>query len=230
MKFHGGITAYKPPKPRISYKGKTQKTGLGPIKKPGFGATQTGPAPVGPPHAPKPAPPVGVADDAAYETQANNLNTRYANQDLALTGQEQQIKQDYGFDPEYASNPYTKANMLARAASQRFTGTTNAMASRGQLYSGATNNARAADQFASDAQMNDARNSYAQALIGIQNSRLSNTTDRNLGLADARQSLNDRLTASTPDASIQPTPDYPNDYPTDIAPKHRKYKKKGKKK
>lgn len=226
MKLKGYVAPLPKPKKQITYKGKPQASGL---TAPAYGRPGGAGAPVAPPAPAQPSPPVGTPDDAAYESNVNALQTRLNNTNTGLTGQEQQIRQQYGFDPEFASNPYTKANMLARAAQQRFTGTGNALAARGQLYSGALNNARADDQFASDAALNDARTSYTQALTDIENRRLSAQTDFALGKSDAFTSLLGRLTDSTPDASVQPTPDYPNDYPKYTSKKKPPPKKKGKK-
>ena len=165
------------------------------------------PAPT-PPPAPTTSPAVQTPTDATYQNQVNNLNSTFANQQAQLAGQRQQIEQTYGFSPQYASDPFTRANMLARAANQRFNATTNLNAIRGQLYSGVTSAERTGDQFAADQSMDAARRAYAQALQSNQDALIKDQLGLSEGLNSAQIALMNRLTASTPDASQQPAGPY----------------------
>jgi hypothetical protein len=91
------------------------------------------------PAAPKPtpqAPPI----DPIY-TEQLGLNQRGLDQTLADIGfQRGQIGQTYGFTEQGTldiSNPYNQAALLQKSYQQGQRGTTNSMAGRGQLYSGA---------------------------------------------------------------------------------------------
>ncbi len=134
--------------------------------------------------------------DSAYQTQINALQTRLNNQNLVAGQDESTIRQNYGFDSEYASNPYTKANLLQRAAETQFNRTTNTAAASGHLYSGSTSNQRGYDEFKSGLERDQAMKEYASALQGVDRSRLGAQTDYTLGAADAQVGYLDRqLTA-----------------------------------
>jgi hypothetical protein len=136
--------------------------------------------------------------DSTYESQINALNTRLNNQNLATNQSELLTKQQYGFDADYANDPYTKANMLARASQQRFTGSTNRYAAMGQLYSGSLSNQRGADEFQTGYERDVAMKEYAQALANFNQQRLESQSDYALGSAEAYGGLVDRLTSATP--------------------------------
>jgi hypothetical protein len=64
------------------------------------------------------------------------------------TYQTQQTGYDLGYNPDgtsNAANPYSQAQLLQNSYHRQQLGTTNSMAAQGQLYSGSTLNARAAD-------------------------------------------------------------------------------------
>lgn len=128
--------------------------------------------------------------DPIYDAQLGSANRNLATTVAGLDQQRGQLGQVYGLgvgpggnvfdDP---SNPFSRAAALATAYKQAQSGTTNRMAARGQLYSGAlqnaqnenaTQNARARDsmirQFLSDVQQID------QAKLGAQNAYLDATT------------------------------------------------------
>lgn len=179
------------------------------------------------PQAPTPA--VGTPDDSIYENNLNDLNASFNNKQAQLANQRTQIQSQYGFDPQYANDPFTRANMLARAANNRFNQTTNSNAIRGQLYSGVLSADRNVDQFNADQAMDSARRQYAQALQANSDALLNAQTGLTEGQHSAYAQLLQRLTNSTPDASQQPggtydTSGYPNLNITVKAPKKGKKK------
>lgn len=184
------------------------------------GTNATAPAPAPAPAAP--TPPVTPVEDSLYNQQISAINNRLGNQNLGFAGQESRLQSYFGFDPQYAQDPYTQANILARRASQREEGTLNAMASHGQLYSGAMNNARAADAFTSGQELYQARTDLANKLADIQQQRLmagSQVAEDQLsayGDALSRKTqadLNAAMFAPSPDAGgdAYQTPSYPKD-------------------
>lgn len=209
-KNKAGIVKAKIGKPKKP--GMTGSMGLAP--KPGMGAAPG-----------VPAPPVPRLDDSIYQSQLNQLQTGFNDSSLALGQRETGIREQFGFDPQYASNPYTRANMLQRAAQQRFRGTTNSMAGRGQLYSGATNRARSADEFTSGGELDSARREYAESLRGVEADRLAAQRQLEFGSADAYAEMLGRFEEREPDPSL-----FGGALPPKKQPKKKpkKFKKKGK--
>lgn len=138
-------------------------------------------------------PPVRMADDSIYQNKINALRTGLNDTNLALDRQQYGVREQFGFDPEFASNPYTQANMLARRAQQRFAGTTDSVAARGQLYSGNVNRLRQADEFTSGAEMDATRRDYLGSLSEIEQKRLAAQRELEGGSADAYEDLIARM-------------------------------------
>jgi hypothetical protein len=87
------------------------------------------------------APPVS-AGAAASIAGAGNV---YQNTLTGIGTQQSQLGQEYGFTPQGApdaSNPYSRATLLQQAYDRQAKGSRNAMAARGQLYAGSTQNAQ----------------------------------------------------------------------------------------
>ena len=75
---------------------------------------------------------------------------RFNQTNIGLDDQERSLGIAYGmgqFGGDAASNPYSRAAMLQRSYNQNQRATTNTMASRGQLYAGATQNAANTNTF-----------------------------------------------------------------------------------
>lgn len=180
-------------------------------------STGTAPAPTYA-AAPKPSlPPVQTGGDSRYNLDIANLQQNYNNANLGYQQRETDTRSLFGFDPQYADNPYTRANLLQRSADQRFRGSTNSMAARGQLYSGALDRAHAADTFTSGAELDTARRDYASQLNQLSQDRLGAQTQYTQGIAGAYQDLLDRRIAAEPDPSQFDPGGSAGPSPTDIA-------------
>lgn len=170
-----------------------------------------------------PTPTVAPLDDAGYNSAINMANRTYADEELGLNQKEYGVKEQYGFDPQFANNPYTRANMLKRAADQRFRGTLNSSAGAGQLYSGATSRAQLSNDFQTGAETDEARRSYTSALQEIEASRLSSARDRDSGYDRAYLDMIDRAAANAPSPSMFAQPAFePNKTKPKPKPKGKK--------
>lgn len=89
---------------------------------------------------PSPPAPQAMPFDASYDSQMGQ-NTNVLNLDLAgIEYGRGQVAYNYGFDAAGnldPTNPFSKAKEFERQYHQAQSGTTNSMAARGQLYSGA---------------------------------------------------------------------------------------------
>lgn len=212
---------YKMPKPHLPAK-------LGPVAGAPAPVAPAAPAASAAPAAPT-LPPVGTPNDARYNSDINAAQTAYNNQNLALQGQETDVRSSFGFDPQYANNPYTQAALLQRAHDQQFANTTNVLAARGQMYSGHMNRQRAADEFAAGQRLDTVKRNYSGALNKIAQARLSNQSRFDQARSSAYADLLDRIAASQTDSSLYdpgPTNDYPDvGGPAGTAKRKRKRKK-----
>jgi hypothetical protein len=160
-------------------------------------------APPKPAVAPRPATapatpgPSALPPDAAYEQTLGNLAQRRDSTIAGLGQQRQQGLLSYGytesapgqlaFDP---TNPYSQAAMLKRNYDQARTGNTNSYAARGQLYSGALQNAQDESQFR-EGQASDALQKGLLAFLANNTQdRFTAGSDYNLG---AGQALGDAI-------------------------------------
>lgn len=90
-------------------------------------------------------PPTPPAYSSAYETAVGRANRDLGASQADITGRELATEQQYGFGAD-KSNPFSRANMLQKSFTTGQKTVTNSMAGRGQLYSGATSNALAANR------------------------------------------------------------------------------------
>lgn len=95
---------------------------------------------------------------------------------------------DSGINPDgtvNTANPYSRAALYQLAYERQQLGTTNSMAARGQLYSGALQNQRGLD--AGNYAQQDAGNrlGYQRALHGVQTNRLTTYANAGTGVSDA---------------------------------------------
>jgi hypothetical protein len=149
---------------------------LGNAAAPGF--TQTTPPPVAQPQ------PVDPNFENAKQTASRNI---------AIAGGESTYQQgnlnfDYGYNADGSintANPYSRAAMLQLGYENQQRGTTNSLASQGQLYSGALVNQRGIDS--SDYARNEAGNrvAYQRGLHAIQAGKLGTYASNSLGVSDA---------------------------------------------
>lgn len=150
------------------------KSGLRPA-----GQSKPRPGPTGQPV--PPSIPFAPAWNARYETDIGAANRRFADTSTALAAREQGVRAQYGFDPQYANDPYTRASMLRTSWLQNRRAASTSMAARGQLYSGSLTNALgyADEDYARGS--DEAQRDYASQLGEITQDR----TDAARGLADA---------------------------------------------
>jgi hypothetical protein len=141
--------------------------------------------PPGPPQ-PHPIDPIHTGQSALIEKQRQDLLTQ-------LPYQQNQLASEYGFLPGSMTvdpnNPYSRASLLQRSYQQGQAGTTNSMAARGQLYSGATqrgldegtfNYSRNTDalQKAYQGSLNELEQKKSQGMFDLDQQQLDADTDR----------------------------------------------------
>jgi hypothetical protein len=163
-----------------------------------------------------------VPFDAALTARQNLARTSYQNRIAGIAAQEPMVRRRFGFteqgqiDP---SNPFGRAQLLKRSYDQSQRGTTNSLAARGQLYSGALQRQKEENQF--NYQANDAalRGLYGQEMAGLSAARFAAQDQFNREMADAYWGwLQAQIEAraaepgSTPDSSGSPVeaPPVPN--------------------
>jgi hypothetical protein len=148
-----------------------------------------------------PAPPANTLNDSGYNTDLAKLRQNFGDTNLALDNKQYGIRESFGFDPEFAQNPYTRANLLAKNYQQSFDRSGNSYAARGQLYSGALDRQRTTDSTAYGGQLDSARRQYNEGLSGVQASRLAARRTLEQGMSGAYQDMLDRSISNDPDSS-----------------------------
>jgi len=159
--------------------------------------------------------------DTAYEQTVGNINKGRDNALAQNTYQANQLGQSYGYslDPvsgavaEDPTNPFSKAALLRQSYERSRAGTTNGMAARGQLYSGALQNAQNYNALnytqSSDTNQRDFRNAAQSLLQG----RLDTNTGADSQIDQAGWSRYDRAIAYAQahpqDPGIAPKQDLP---------------------
>lgn len=106
--------------------------------------------------------------EAAYQTGNNNF--------------------DYGYNADgssNAANPYSRAAMLEESYAASKRGTTNSLASQGQLYSGAMGSAQGRNDKNYARGEADNRLAWQRAQHGIQSGQLANYASNAIGVGDA---------------------------------------------
>lgn len=142
---------------------------------------------------PTPPPPV----DPVYDAQVANIGRRRDDTLAYLGTQERDVRREFGFDD--TSDPFSRARLLQRSFEQNQRGATNSYASRGQLYSGALQNAQNEVRFGFERGLNAERREYDRVLADIGNRRRgaqTASTDEELDAAGGRV---DRAAAQRPD-------------------------------
>lgn len=185
---------------------KPQKETLRPFKGRPNGDTLRDTAPKGPkpglgqgPAGPKPkAPAVGqhMEPDAAYNTRVD-LATRSGEQRLSeLSDQEGAIKHDFGIDDP--TNPFSRAEGLKKAFLAKQRGRSAALASAGQLYSGAHERALSRTRQEEEEARANLRQAYEGAIgqIGAEKAGVRFTTEE-----EKAQAFEDWL-ARAPEADV----------------------------
>lgn len=169
--------------------------------------------------------PTGQPWDAKYETQVGSLRNTNAGTLANIQNQENTARSQYGFDDQYANDPYTRANLLKQSWNTNRLKATNAMASRGQLYSGATSNALGYADEGYNRDYNTAQQGYQDLLNRFSTQRLQANQGMNEGIAAAEaQRIQDTMDAANQlDTSTIPLPP---EAPQSLGSKVNKAKKK----
>jgi hypothetical protein len=114
--------------------------------------------------------PAATPFDAALTSADNAAQATYDNTLATLDAQYAPLRGEFGFTDTGAvdpNNPFGKAQLLQRAYQQNQKGNKNSYAARGQLYSGALQNAQNNAQFNNQAQSAALRQQYENALAQI---------------------------------------------------------------
>lgn len=173
-----------------------------------------------------PATNVQLPWDSAYESAVGAANLGYANTNTGLDQKQQALEANYGFDPAYASDPMTQANLLQNAWDTANKGSTNSLAAQGQFYSGAESNALDTNRFNYLKDYDTAQKAYTGAEADIQQQRLDAQTNQAGQIANAEGS---RVSNAVQDAYNQALTESSGGIGGPVnKPKPKKPKKKGK--
>lgn len=138
-----------------------------------------------------PMTPSVLPPDAGYEATVGGLNQTHDATQAGLVNQKQQALLNYGydyvngtltFDPK---NPFSQAAMLKRSYDQAQTGNTNSYAARGQLYSGALQNAQNESGFQNQRGNDTLIKNLTNFLTGNTAALAANDTNLQVGLGQA---------------------------------------------
>lgn len=152
-------------------------------------------------------PPTPPAYSSQYETTVGRLNRDLANTQSDITGRELATEQQYGFTDQ--SSPFSRAKMLQRSFEQRALGTTNSMAARGQLYSGALSNMQAGNRFGYEQDLDAALREYQAERSDLARQRLGAQSAYDEGVTAAEAARLEAGLQDRPEANESPpTPGY----------------------
>lgn len=197
------------PAPSYNLKAK-QRLNKGPWMKGGLRPVPPKPKPQ--PAIPKPVapkPPVPTLNDSGFNIASAGIQRDYLNTMTGLQAREYGLRSEYGFDPDFAQNPYTRANLLKSNYNRAFNNTGNTYAAQGQLYSGALDRARAFDADNFQQQQYQLRGQYDADLAELESSRLGAENERASALDRARLEMLDRALSKEPDPTLYPGPPPP---------------------
>lgn len=143
--------------------------------------------------------------DSIYENAISGLNRQYGDTSAQINYDESQLSPTYGYKTDTGgnvtvdpSNPFSKAALLQRSYDQGQAGTTNRMASQGQLYSGATQNALNQGTFQNQSATDALKRAYQQAVQGIGQRRRVASTNQYIGTTGAQGDAIARALANRP--------------------------------
>lgn len=141
-----------------------------------------------------------------YVGSIGDINKQEGDTQAQINQSEASTKQQYGFDDQ--SNPYSRAKLLEQSYNQAKAGIGTSYAARGQLYSGATQNAYDANTSGYNQNYNSLRTSYNTALQDFANQRVNAT---NSASSARRQAEADALQAAMQQDSPDPGAAAPED-------------------
>lgn len=137
--------------------------------------------------------------DSWLTAAQNQARTHYQNTIAGLAAQEPIIRRRFGFteageiDP---SNPFGRAQLMKRSYDQQQRGTSNALAARGQLYSGALQRQKNENQFRYQANDQALRGEYGQQMAGLSAARFAAQNQLSQALNNAYFGWLDRVLAA----------------------------------
>lgn len=153
--------------------------------------------------------------DPSYDATVGGL-TRTRDDTLAgLTGEKTAALSNFGYNAQFddkgnvtgltfdPNNPFSRAALLRKNYQQAKTGTTNSLASRGQLYSGAMTNAQNANDSGFQQNDNALQTSLGQVLSGILGRQRTANTDYETGAGVA---YGDRISRAQSSPLYNPAP------------------------
>lgn len=122
-----------------------------------------------------------------WQEQAYNVS---AGRNLALSGadaayQRGQLEQQFGYGDSGAANPYSRAALLEESFRRNKLGTTNSMASAGQLHSGAYGRAQNENSRQYSIASDENRRAYDQQIYGLNFGQAQNAANYGAGVDDA---------------------------------------------
>lgn len=167
------------------------------------------------PPTPTPAAPAPLPVDPAYDAQVAGL-ARTRDDTLAGLGtQRTAALANYGYNAQYdpsggvsgltvdPSNPFSRAALLTRNYQQSKAGTTNSLASRGQLYSGAMQTAQNANDFGYLQGQDNLQKQLTALLADISSRGTQANTGYETGVS---QAMSDRLSRAPDNPLYSPAP------------------------
>jgi hypothetical protein len=153
----------------------------------------------------------GLPLDPAYDAAIGGLQHKRDDALAQYAGQRPKVLADYGytasgydaqgnplglaFDP---NNPFSRAALAKRTADQVKQGTQNSMASRGQLYSGALDQAQTGNEFRYQQGSDALQKALVEALGGIAQGERGAKTDYEIGAGQALGESVGRAQSTTP--------------------------------
>ena len=149
-------------------------------------------------------PPIGQLNDSGYNADIAGLDRNYNAAQTGLDTQQYALRSQFGFDNEFAQNPYTRANMLTSAYNKANMATRTNYAARGQQYSGARDRAASYDAESYQKGLYDTRGEYDRELANIESQRLAAENEKLGGADKAYAAMLDRYYSQDPDASLYP--------------------------
>jgi hypothetical protein len=189
----GTARTARPPKPR--------SPAVRDVGTPQYGAAQpsTPVAPATPPVGTVYGQPQPQPFDTTYENQTA-LNRRNLDQTgVDLDQQQSGLRRAYGFDD--ASDPFSRMALLRQAYENRARGAGNAMAARGQLYSGAYQNAQDQTALGFEQDTDATRKAYNEALLLVARKRAGALSDYEQANINAGAAALDRASQIRPEAA-----------------------------
>ena len=174
----------------------------------------------------QPQGPSPVPYSGQYESTVGGLRNQLNQTQADLTGQGLALDQSYGIGD--TSNPYAQARQLERQHQQRTLGTNTSLASQGQLYSGAMNNAQSSNRFAFGQASDELLRSYQAEKAGLAREGLGAERDYQTGVLDAEaERLEDALNRPVDPSEAPPVPPAARKYLKDLRQRQNQAQRKG---